>query len=192
MALTVNALNLKDRETESHSRRVTAYAIAIAKAVGLSKERISVIARGAFVHDIGKIAIPDAILRKPGPLDSSEIVVVREHASRGYHIVSKIPFLAGESAEIVYSHHERYDGTGYPRGLKGEEIPLGARIVAIVNALDSMTSDLPYRAARSFRDAKEEIQVWSGRQFDPELVNVFLSLPDGLWEDLRREAGRNH
>jgi putative nucleotidyltransferase with HDIG domain len=118
-----DALDLKDAETEGHSKRVTAFTIAIARAVGLSADQIRVIARGAFLHDIGKMAIPDAILRKPAALNPEEIAIMQEHCYRGYQMLKKIPFLA-EAAEIVYSHQERFDGTGYPRGLKGDEIPL--------------------------------------------------------------------
>src|SRR5438477_12051065 len=141
-----DALDLKDRETEGHSKRVTAFTIAIAKTMGLPSDQIRVIARGAFLHDIGKMAIPDAILNKPGKLDAAEFETMREHPYRGYQIVKKIPFLA-EAAEIVYSHQEKFDGTGYPRGLKNEEIPLGARIFSIADTLDAMTSNRPYRAA---------------------------------------------
>src|SRR5580698_6205980 len=127
-----DALDLKDAETEGHSRRVTAYTIAIARKMGLPKEEINVIARGAFLHDIGKMAIPDAILLKPGKLDPEEQQVMREHCARGYQMLRKIPFLQ-EAAEIVYSHQEHWDGSGYPRKLKGEQIPLGARIFAVAN-----------------------------------------------------------
>src|SRR5438132_3175398 len=119
-----DALDLKDAETEGHSKRVTAFTIAIARALGLSSDEIRVIARGAFLHDIGKMAIPDNILRKPDKLTPDEATIIREHCFHGYQILKKIPFLA-EAAEIVYSHQERFDGTGYPRGLKGEQIPLG-------------------------------------------------------------------
>src|SRR5256885_2183425 len=129
-----DALDLKDSETEGHSKRVTAFTIAIARAMGLSSERIRVIARGAFLHDIGKMAIPDAILRKPGPLNDEERAIMREHCFRGYQMLRKIPFLT-EASEIVYSHQEKYDGTGYPRSLKSEEIPLGARIFAVADTL---------------------------------------------------------
>src|SRR5690242_4152835 len=181
-----DALDLKDAETEGHSKRVTAFTIAIARTMDVPKEDISVIARGAFLHDIGKMAIPDAILRKPGALTPDEIAIMREHCYRGYVIVKKIPFLA-EAAEIVYSHQERYDGTGYPRGLKGEEIPLGARIFSVADTLDAITSNRPYRAAQTVEAAREEIERWSGRQFDPEVVKVFIKMPDNIWEDLRRE-----
>ncbi len=180
------ALDLKDAETEGHSRRVTVYTIAIARAMGLPKEQIDVIARGAFLHDIGKMAIPDAILRKPGKLDPDEIKVMREHCYHGYQILKKIPFLK-EASEIVYAHQEHFDGSGYPRQLKGEEIPLGARLFSVADTLDAMTCDRPYRKAQSLTAAREEIKRFSGRQFDPEVVKMFLSMPEEIWPDLRKE-----
>jgi putative nucleotidyltransferase with HDIG domain len=186
-----DALDLKDAETEGHSRRVTAFTIAIARKMGLTREEINVIARGAFLHDIGKMAIPDAILLKPGKLTDDEMAIMREHSYRGYKIISRIPFLA-EAAEIVYSHQERYDGLGYPRGLKGDEIPLGARMFSIADTLDAMTTDRPYRPAQSFEAARKEIELWSGRQFDPQIVKVFLEMPDNIWQDLRKDInGQN-
>src|ERR1700676_1375608 len=182
-----DALDLKDRETEGHSKRVTAFTIAIARAMGLPREQINTIARGAFLHDIGKIAIPDKILNKPGKLEPDEFTIMKEHAYHGYQIVKKIPFLA-EAAEIVYSHQEWFNGSGYPRGLKGEEIPLGARIFSVADTLDAITSDRPYRAAQSLQAAREEIKVWSGRQFDPEVVTVFLSMPEKMWSGLRKDV----
>jgi putative nucleotidyltransferase with HDIG domain len=179
------ALAMKDAETERHSRRVTAFAIAIARAKGLRVDRIAVIARGAFVHDIGKVSIPEKILLKPGSLTPDETAVVRQHCFEGYEMVRKVPFLA-EPAEIVYSHHENYDGSGYPRGLKGDEIPLGARLVAVANTLDAITSHRPYRPAQSLAAAREEILRWSGRQFDPEVVQLFLAMPENIWTDLRK------
>jgi putative nucleotidyltransferase with HDIG domain len=181
-----DALDLKDRETEGHSRRVTLFTIAIAQALGLPREQITVIARGAFLHDIGKMAIPDKILNKPGKLEPDEMLVMKEHAYHGYQIVRKIPFLA-EAAEIVYSHQEWFNGEGYPRHLKGEQIPLGARIFSVADTFDAITSDRPYRAAQSLEDARVEIEKWAGRQFDPEIVRVFLEMPDKIWEDLRKE-----
>jgi putative nucleotidyltransferase with HDIG domain len=181
-----DALDLKDAETEGHSKRVTAFTIAMARAMGLRQENIRVIARGAFLHDIGKMAIPDAILRKPGALTQDEMEIMKEHAYRGYQLLRNIPFLQ-EAAEIVYAHQEKYDGTGYPRGLKGEEIPLGARLFSIADTLDAMTSDRPYRAAQTIQAAREEVQRFSGKQFDPKVVDVFLSMPESIWRDLRRE-----
>lgn len=180
------ALDMKDAETEGHSKRVTAFTIAIARQLGLSADQIRVIARGAFLHDIGKMAIPDAILRKPAALDPDETAIVREHCYRGFQILRNIPFLT-EAAEIVYSHQEKWDGTGYPRGLKGEEIPLGARIFSIADTLDAITSDRPYRPAQSVTAARKEIAAWRGRQFDPKIVDVFMSMPENIWGDLRKE-----
>ncbi|HSA92278.1 MAG TPA: HD domain-containing phosphohydrolase [Terriglobales bacterium] len=181
-----DALDLKDAETEGHSKRVTAFTIAIARAMALPAEQIRVIARGAFLHDIGKMAIPDAILRKPGSLTEEEIAIMREHCYRGYQMLRKIPFLT-EAAEIVYSHQERFDGTGYPRSLRAEQIPLGARIFSIADTLDAITSDRPYRKAQSYAAAKEEINRWVGKQFDPEVVRVFNTMPESIWDELRRE-----
>ena len=182
-----DALDLKDAETEGHSRRVTAFTIAIARAMGLPAEEVETIAHGAFLHDFGKMAIRDSVLRKPGPLDPDEIQEMQKHCELGYQMVRKIPFLK-DAAEIVYAHQERWDGTGYPLGLKGEEIPLGARIFAIADTLDAITSDRPYRSARSYQAAREEIEQWSGRQFDPVIVKVFLRMPQSIWENLRSQV----
>jgi len=181
-----DALDLKDAETEGHSRRVTAFTIAIARAMGLPKDRVRVIARGAFLHDVGKMAIPDAILRKPGRLSPEEQEIMQQHALLGYQMLRKIPFLH-EAADIVYSHQERFDGSGYPRGLKGDQIPLGARIFAIADTFDAMTSDRPYRAAQSIPSGRREIQRQSAKQFDPEIVKVFQSIPERIWQELRSE-----
>jgi putative nucleotidyltransferase with HDIG domain len=187
-----DALDLKDSETEGHSKRVTAYTIALARAMGISPAEIKVIARGAFLHDIGKMAIPDDILRKPGKLTPDEQELMREHCARGYQMLRKIPFLA-EAAEIVYTHQEHYDGSGYPSGLKGSSIPVGARIFAVADTLDAITSDRPYRVARSFDAARAEIIRCSGSQFDPSVVEVYLKIPNELWLELRSEiTGQNH
>jgi putative nucleotidyltransferase with HDIG domain len=181
-----DALDLKDAETEGHSKRVTAFTIAIARAMGLSSDRIRVIARGAFLHDIGKMAIPDAILRKPGALTPEEIGIMKEHCWHGYQILRKIPFLA-EAADIVYAHQEKWDGTGYPRNLKGDEIPLGSRIFSLADTMDAIMSDRPYRAAQPFSAARDEIVRWAGRQFDPNIVKTFVEMPESIWHDLRKE-----
>lgn len=182
------ALDLKDSETEGHCQRVTAFTIAIARAMSMKGEELRVLARAAFLHDVGKMGIPDEILRKPTNLNAEEISIVRKHCDIGYRIMERIPFLK-DASEIVLAHQERYDGTGYPRGLKGDEIPLGARIFAVADALDAMISDRPYRKALSLEAAKAEIARCGGTQFDPRVVEVFLSLPDALWEDLRRNVG---
>ena len=187
-----DALDLKDSETEGHSKRVTAYTIALARAMGISPAEIKVIARGAFLHDIGKMAIPDEILRKPGKLTPEEQAVMREHCARGYQMLRKIPFLA-EAAEIVFTHQEHYDGSGYPSALRSSAIPVGARIFAVADTLDAITSDRPYRVARSFDAAREEIIRCSGTQFDPAVVEVYLKIPNELWLELRSEiTGQNH
>jgi putative nucleotidyltransferase with HDIG domain len=182
-----DALDLRDAETEGHSRRVTAYTIALAREMGMDPEELRIIARGAFLHDIGKIATPDRVLLKPGKLDENEMAIMREHCRRGYEMVSKIPFLR-EASEIVYSHQESFDGSGYPRGLRGSEIPLGARIFAIADTLDAITSNRPYRRGRSFEEARQEIERCSGGQFDPGIVDVFLRIPADHWASLREEA----
>ncbi len=152
-----NALELQDVEVLYHSRRVTAFAVALARAMRLPRDITLVIARGAFLHDIGKITTPG-----------------QEHVYAGYQLLRNIQFLA-EAAEIVYAHHENWDGTGYPRNLKGSDIPLGARIVAIVDALDH---------DKTYDDARDEIGRGAGRRFDPEVVNVFLTLPESIWSSL--------
>ncbi|MGC8548313.1 MAG: HD domain-containing phosphohydrolase [Acidobacteriaceae bacterium] len=184
-----DALDLKDAETEGHSKRVTAYTIALARHMGVSDAQMRIVARGAFLHDIGKMAIPDAILLKPGRLDAAETAIMREHCFRGYQILRKIPFLR-DAAEIVYSHQEHYDGSGYPRNLVGDQIPLGARIFAVADTLDAITSDRPYRRANSFDAARREIRRCSGSQFDPAVVDVFLRIPDQIWRDLQAEILR--
>ncbi|ADW69193.1 response regulator receiver modulated metal dependent phosphohydrolase [Granulicella tundricola MP5ACTX9] len=184
-----DALDLRDAETEGHSKRVTAYSIALAREMGLNAHELRVIARGAFLHDIGKISTPDSVLLKPGKLDDDETEIMREHCERGYEMVRKIPFLK-EASEIVYAHQERYDGSGYPRALSGEEIPLGARIFAIADTLDAMTSDRPYRRAATFEAAQAEIARCSGIQFDPAIVRVFMAVEPERWRVLRAEVGR--
>jgi putative nucleotidyltransferase with HDIG domain len=181
-----DALDLRDEETEGHSKRVTAYTIALAQAMGLESEELRTIARGAFLHDIGKIATPDSILLKPGRLSEEEMTIMKQHCERGYEMVRKIPFLR-DAAEIVYAHQERFDGTGYPLGLRGEDIPLGARIFAIADSLDAITSDRPYRKGTTFAQATEEIIQCAGTQFDPQIVDVFLAIPAETWSRLRRD-----
>ena len=179
-----DALDLKDSETEGHSKRVTAYTITLARQMGISPMESKVISRGAFLHDIGKMAIPDEILRKPGKLTPEEEAQMRDHCSRGYHILRKIPFLS-EAAAIVYTHQEHFDGGGYPNQLSGTEIPVGARIFAVADTLDAITSDRPYRKARSFEVAREEILRCSGTQFDPAVVDAFLKIAPEVWQELR-------
>ena len=186
-----DALDLKDSETEGHSRRVTAYTIALARSMRIDPAEMKTIKHGAFLHDIGKMAIPDAILLKPGRLDPDEMTVMRRHCLSGYQIVRKIPFLK-EAADIVYSHQEHFNGGGYPRQLRGEEIPLGARIFAVADTLDAITSDRPYRRGSPFSAARNEIARCAGTQFDPRVVDAFISMPSEVWEELRDAIlGRN-
>ncbi len=182
-----SALDLKDAETEGHCQRVTAFTISIAQAMNVDPAMLPRIARAAFLHDIGKMAIPDRILRKPGPLTEHEREIMRKHCEIGHAMLTRIPFLR-DAAEIVLAHQEFYDGTGYPRGLKGEQIPIGARIFAVADALDAMISDRPYRRALPLEHAFKEIKRCSGTQFDPQVVDVFLSLPEKLWNELRENV----
>jgi putative nucleotidyltransferase with HDIG domain len=182
------ALDAKDAETEGHCQRVTAFTITIARAMGVEKRLLRHIARGAFLHDIGKMGVPDSILTKPGPLTAEEREIMRRHCDIGYAVLERIPFLK-EAAEIVLSHQECYDGSGYPRGLKGEQIPLGARIFAVADTLDAMISDRPYRKALPISAARDEIQRFSGKQFDPRVVEVFMAQPEKLWRELHDKTG---
>jgi putative nucleotidyltransferase with HDIG domain len=184
----VEALDYKDQETEWHSQRVTAFTMAIAKHMGVPKEQIETIARGALLHDVGKIAIPDNILNKKGKLTPEEFAVMKEHCYLGYKLVQKIPVLR-EAAEIVYSHQEYFNGNGYPRGLKGEEIPLGARIFSVADTLDAITSDRVYRPKRPMSVARAEIVRCAGSQFDPEVVAIFQEMPDAIFDELRQAIG---
>jgi PAS domain S-box-containing protein len=180
-----DALAMKDTETREHTGRVAHYSLKIAKAANCTPEQVVQILRGSYLHDIGKIGIPDAILKKPGKLTPEEVAVMRTHSRVGYEFVCHIPFLA-PAAEIVLAHQESYDGTGYPQGLKGEAIPLGARIFAVADTLDAMTSDRPYRRALPWSAAFDEIRRESGRQFDPQVVEAFFTVPEKVWQDIRR------
>jgi response regulator RpfG family c-di-GMP phosphodiesterase len=189
LELAGDLMGLKDPAREAHARRVTSFAIALARGLRLSADQIRIIARGAFLHDIGMISIPDKILHKPGALTEDETLTIREHCFRGYRVLRKIPYLE-QAAEIVFAHEERYDGSGYPRGLKGEQIPLGARIVSVAHALDAITTEWEYRPAQTLEAARREIAQLSGQQFDPEIVRVFLAMPENVWSDLKIELAR--
>ena len=181
------ALDSRDVGTEAHSRRVHGYALATAREYGLLDKEMADLAHGVLLHDIGKIGIPDAILLKPGPLTADEWTVMRRHPEIGKRLIENIPFLRG-AVPIVYCHHERWDGSGYPRGLKGDAIPLGARIFAVVDAFDAMTFDRPYSKAIPFDAARSEIKRCSGTQFDPSVVDAFLRVPESLLEEIRRKS----
>jgi response regulator RpfG family c-di-GMP phosphodiesterase len=181
------ALDLRDNETAGHSQRVTRYSLEIAKVMGCGGEELKNIALGAFLHDFGKIGISDAVLHKPSKLTPEETEIMRQHVRIGYDMVRGISFLTG-AAQILLAHQECYDGTGYPRGLAGKVIPMGARIFAVADTLDATTSDRPYRRALSFQDAREEIIRCSGSQFDPEVVQAFLSIPEETWKRMHFET----
>lgn len=184
------AVDLRDSETEGHSSRVTRYSLIVARVMGCNENQLREIARGAYLHDIGKMSVPDQILLKRGKLTREEQQVMESHVIIGYQMVKRIPFLA-EAAQIVLTHQERYDGRGYPAGLSGSDIPLGARIFAVADTLDAMTSDRPYRKALSLHQAIEEIRKEAGRQFDPEVVRAFLSIPEHTWIEARARQRLN-
>ena len=184
LAALVHALDAREHETSDHSQRVVRYTLAIARQMGISEPQLEDIGRGALMHDIGKIGVPDSILLKPGPLTNAEWVEMRKHPEVGFRILENIGFLR-PAAEIVLSHQERWDGNGYPRRLKGEEIPLGARIFMIADTLDAMTSDRPYRKAATFAQARQEIARCAGTQFDPRCTEAFATLSDEELQALR-------
>jgi len=171
----VAALDAREQETSEHSLRVVTYALAIARQLKLSSRELQIIGRGALLHDIGKIGVPDAVLLKPSELTPEEWEQMRRHPLVGYQMIKSIPFLS-EAAEIVLNHHEHYDGTGYPNGRSAEEIPVGARIFAIADALDAITRDRPYRKGTSLPAALREIAHYAYKQFDPIIVEAFLSI----------------
>ncbi len=180
-----SAIDLRDDETAGHSQRVCRYSLEIAGAMGWSDTQLGTLARGAYLHDIGKLGIPDGILLKPGPLTPDERRLMQRHVQIGFDLVKDIPFLA-DVAGIVLTHHERFDGGGYLRGLKGDEILLSARVFAVADTLDAITSDRPYRRASSFESARETIRHLSGSQFDPHVVSVFLNIPEETWPTIAR------
>ena len=176
----VAALDAREHETSDHSQRVVKYTTAIAERLSLQGPDLEELGRGALLHDVGKIGVPDAVLLKPGKLTPDEWVEMRKHPDIGYQMIQSIPFLA-TPATIVLSHQERFDGSGYPRRLRGQEIHIGARIFAVADTLDAMTSDRPYRKATSFENAMAEVQRCAGTQFDPEVVRAFADIGvDGL------------
>ena len=178
------ALDLRDRETEGHSRRVVEYTTRLAEQIGLDKETIKNIRRGALIHDIGKIGVPDAVLHKPGLLDSEERSIIERHPQAGYNMLAGIPHLR-EEIQIVICHQEKWDGMGYPYGLRGEEIPIGARLFAIADTFDALTSNRPYRQGCSYETAREIIEKEAGKQFDPQAVAAFLVVPEDEWMQIR-------
>jgi putative nucleotidyltransferase with HDIG domain len=186
----VAALDAREHETFSHSLRVRAYTRQLARRAGFPPALLPSLEQAALLHDIGKVAVADAILLKPAKLTPEEWVEMRKHSVAGDEILKRVPFLRPASA-IVRHHHERFDGTGYPDGLKGLEIPLGARIFAVADTLDAMTSDRAYRKAPGFDAARAEIERCSGKQFDPHIVELFLKIPPATWMQMLAEAGKD-
>lgn len=179
------ALEARDVETKGHSERVVSYCLRLGKQIGLNGRQLITLENGALLHDIGKIGVPDGILLKRGALTEEEWNYMRRHVEYGAQIIRGIDFLEGAS-EIVAQHHERYNGSGYPNRMEGDQICLGARIFAVADAVDAMTSDRPYRAARSFDDAAEELIRCSGAHFDPFVVDAFTTVPLDGWREIRQ------
>jgi response regulator RpfG family c-di-GMP phosphodiesterase len=182
-----NALEKRDSETSGHSERVVTFSLRLGRELSLDDAQLSALEFGALLHDIGKIGVPDAILRKPAALTDEEWTEMRKHPQHGQQILSGIEFLKG-AALVVAQHHEKFDGTGYPRGIRGEEIDLNARIFAVADAFDAITSDRVYRKGKSYEAATTELDEWAGRQFDPRVVEAFHRVPREDWDELRRQS----
>src|SRR2546421_282079 len=180
----ITALETRDSETHGHLERVVAFSLRLGRELGLSGDELRSLEFGSLLHDIGKIGVPDAILRKPARLTDEEWSEMRRHPLHGQQILSGIEFLEGAS-RVVAQHHERFDGTGYPLGLCGEQIDFNARIFAVADAFDAITSDRVYRRGRSYEEAVAELEEWAGRQFDPEVVKAFRRVPREEGDDLR-------
>lgn len=175
----VSAVDAREHETGNHLFRVSRLAVILGHALGLEGQELADLYMGAILHDLGKIGVPDAILLKNGPLTPEEQLVMHEHPGKGRGIISHIGYLA-KAAEIVWAHHEHFDGSGYPRGLKGEDIPRGARIFSVADALDALTVKRPYRDALSFEEAKREIGKYSGTIFDPAVVTALENVSEEI------------
>jgi response regulator RpfG family c-di-GMP phosphodiesterase len=183
----IAALDYRDAETQWHSRRVSLYARRLAQQLGIREPALTVIEHGALLHDIGKIGVRDRVLLKPGPLSPDEWTEMKRHAELGWALLQRVDYLRPASS-IVLQHQERWDGTGYPGGLKSDQIVIGARIFHVVDTLDAITSDRPYRNARPFADARNEVIRCRGSQFDPDVVAAFLSVPSEEWERIRLDV----
>jgi len=183
-----NAVEARDAYTGKHAERVAAYGLELARVVDPALAEDPETEFGFLLHDVGKVAVPDAILHKPSALNRREMGVMRLHPVTGHEIVSHIDFLEGKAQDIVLYHHERWDGGGYPDGIARRDIPRAARIFAVADTLDAITSDRPYRAGASIDEAREEIARGSGTQFDPEAVEALMELPDDVLERIRSET----
>src|SRR5437660_1932078 len=181
------ALETRDAETHGHSERVVTFSLRRGREYGLSSPQMKALEFGSLLHDIGKIGVPDAILRKPAKLTDEEWERMREHPLHGQQILRGIKFLEGAS-RVVAQHHEKWDGSGYPLGLKTEEIDICARIFSVADAFDAITSDRVYRQGRPYQAAAQELDEWAGRQFDPKVVEAFHRVPPEDWEELRRRS----
>jgi putative nucleotidyltransferase with HDIG domain len=181
------ALETRDQETHGHSERVVSYSMRLGREYGLSRDEMKSLEFGSLLHDIGKIGVPDSILRKPAKLTEEEWVLMREHPMHGQQILRGIEFLQG-AARVVAQHHEKWDGSGYPLGLHGKEIDVCARIFAVADAFDAITSDRVYRRGKSYEAAAQELDEWAGRQFDPKVVEAFHRVPKDDWEELHRQS----
>lgn len=181
------ALETRDFETHGHSERVVTFSLRLGYEIGLEQDAMKDLELGALLHDIGKIGVPDAILRKPGRLTALEWEKMKLHPVHGFRILKNIPFLEG-AAKVVSQHHERWDGKGYPNGLKGEAIDIGARIFSVIDAFDAMISDRVYRAGRNYDDAVAELEECAGSQFDPMIVEAFKNVPRDDWQILRERS----
>ena len=179
------ALETRDSETHGHSERVVSYSLRLGREYGLNSAEMKSLEFGSLLHDIGKIGVPDSILRKPAKLTEEEWVRMREHPLHGQQILRGIEFLQGAS-RVVAQHHEKWDGTGYPLGLRNEEIDICARIFAVADAFDAITSDRVYRRGKPYEAAAKELDDWAGRQFDPKVVEAFHRVPKEDWEELHR------
>lgn len=180
----VAALDIREHDTELHSLRVRAYTLRLAEELGVDPDQRRIYALAALLHDIGKIGVPDAILLKSGQLNDDEWLRIREHPALGRRILEPVRFL-NEAKDIVYAHHEKYDGTGYPRGLAGTHIPRGARIFAIADVFDALMSTRPYKDAMTYAEARREIEAGSAKHFDPEVVDAFLRVDPAEWDKIR-------
>jgi len=183
-----SAVEARDAYTGRHAERVAAYGLALADVYGLRLSDQPEIEFGFLLHDVGKVAVPDAILFKPGPLTSAERLIMQQHPVTGWEIVRDIEFL-GAGRDVIRHHHERWDGTGYPDGLSGDAIPLSARIFAVADTLDALTTNRPYRQASTIAQARVIIVQGGGTHFDPDVVEVFRSLPDEAIERIRLDIG---
>jgi putative nucleotidyltransferase with HDIG domain len=181
------ALETRDAETHGHSERVVTFSLRLGREYGLTSAQMKALEFGSLLHDIGKIGVPDAILRKPAKLTDEEWVLMREHPMHGQQILRDIKFLEG-AAKVVAQHHEKWDGSGYPLGVKAEEINICARIFSVADAFDAITSDRVYRQGRPYEAAAQELNEWSGRQFDPKVVEAFHRVPKEDWDELRRQS----